>query len=238
MDKELVKIKGTGDGIKIYLDAVAPISDITTTLYDVLGRYRQFFSGGSCNVYVTGRELSTSDKMRFEAMIKASLPKCTIDFGDGSVSTERSEERTLELPPDFEEKAREEAEEGERFKLEAQDRALRNFKASRARFYQRDVRKGERLESDGHMVLMGNVEQGGKLTAEGNIIVFGKLYGSAHAGGRTVREAYVAAVDMRPEDIRIADEHAYFEKSNFTGGTAKAYLADGRIVGENLDICN
>ena len=34
MEKELIKLKGTIDGVKIYLDADSPISDIINSLYE------------------------------------------------------------------------------------------------------------------------------------------------------------------------------------------------------------
>ena len=233
LENEIIKLKGTGDGVKVYLDAQSSISDITSMLYEKLRQYRKFFGDGRCNIYFAGRELSPSDKMRLEAIVKAMLPEGEVNYGDGKrVKHEKNIEKTLELPMDIEEHITEESED-ESFK-QIKEVVTSNFKANRARFYEGIVRNGRTIESDGHLVLVGDVEKGARLVATGNIMVFGGLYGSAHAGSRGSDEAYVVALDCAPEDIKISTERVRFEKSEFRGGSKKAYLIDGRIVGEDF----
>ena len=76
MEKELIKLKGTADGVKIYLDSECEFSKLMNSLYEKIRQFRKFFGGGRCNIYVVGRELSTSDKMRLDAVITAMLPEC------------------------------------------------------------------------------------------------------------------------------------------------------------------
>ena len=75
MEKELIKLKGTADGVKIYLDSECEFSKLMNSLYEKIRQFRKFFGGGRCNIYVVGRELSTSDKMRLDAVITAMLPE-------------------------------------------------------------------------------------------------------------------------------------------------------------------
>lgn len=234
MEKEIIKLKGTGDGVKIYLDAGSPISDISGSLYEKLRQFRKFFGDGHCNIYFVGRELTASDKMCLEAIVKAMLPEGTVNYGERKkIGGENVIEKTLELPRDFEVNTRAEndKDENEPF-MRIKEVVTTNFKSSRARFYEGAVRGGKTVESDGHLVLVGDVEEDGRLTAVGNIIVLGSLRGSAHAGCMGNDDAYIIALDFLPADIRISKNHAYYEKSDFTGGAKKAYLFGDRIIAE------
>lgn len=237
LEKEIITLKGTGDGVRIYLSENSTISDITGSLYEKLRQFRKFFGDGHCNIYFAGRELAPSDKMRLEAIVSAMLPESTVNYGERKKVRENDAlEKTLELPSEIKEEAAIENDaDSETFK-EIKEVVTTNFKSSRARFYEGVVREGTRVESDGHLVLVGDVEKGGTVTAAGNIVVFGSLKGRAHAGCMGSDSAYVIALDMTPEDIKISSAHAYYEKERFQGGAKKAYLSDGRIECEDFRV--
>lgn len=67
------------------------------------------------------------------------------------------------------------------------------------------VRSGQVLQITGDLLLVGDVNPGGKIMATGNIFVMGKLRGIAHAGVNGNREAVIAAAYMAPSQLRIAD---------------------------------
>lgn len=234
MEKEIIKLKGAGDGVRIYLDASSSISEITNSLYDKLRQFRKFFGDGHCNIYFAGRPLTDSDKMRLEAIVKAMLPESTVNYGERrKMEKENIVEQTLELPKDFTEDVK--TEDDTPFR-EIRDVVTTNFKSSRARFYEGVVRGGRTVESDGHLMLVGNVEADGKVAAVGNVIILGKLHGQVEAGCMGNKDAYVIALDMAPSDIRIAGLHSYYDKNNFRGGSKKAYLAEDRIVTEDFTV--
>ena len=242
MEKELIKLKGTIDGVKIYLDADSPISDIINSLYEKLRQFRKFFGDGHCNIYFVGRELTASDKMRLEAVSGAMLPESTVNYGERKkVREENYIEKTLELPKELknEENAEQEQpseDDGEKSLEEIKEVVTTNFKSSRARFYEGVVRSGKTVESDGHLVLVGSVEEGGKIAAVGNVIVAGSLRGSVEAGCMGSDKAYVIAMDFAPTEVRIAKTRRSFEKDEFDGQNKakRAYLSDGFIYTEDF----
>lgn len=235
MEKEIIKLKGTGDGVRIYLDEQGTISDITGSLYEKLRQFRKFFGDGHCNIYFTGRELAPSDRMRLEAIVSAMLPESSVNYGEYKrVRDNDTIEKTLELPKEIHEEAAIEQEADAETFREIKEVVTANFKSSRARFYEGTVRGGKKVESDGHLVLVGDVEKDGALAAAGNIVVFGSIKGRVHAGCMGSDSAYVIALDMAPDDIKISGAHAYYEKENFRGGAKKAYLSEGRIVAEEF----
>lgn len=71
-------------------------------------------------------------------------------------------------------------------------------------FINNTIRNGQRIAYDGHIVIKGDVNRGGELVATGNIIVMGVLRGRAHAGSAGDTKAYVCALELIPQQLRIA----------------------------------
>lgn len=69
----------------------------------------------------------------------------------------------------------------------------------------RVIRSGQTLEVQGDLLLIGDVNPGGKVLAGGNIFIIGALRGSAHAGYYGNRKAIIAASVMKPLQIKIDD---------------------------------
>ena len=67
------------------------------------------------------------------------------------------------------------------------------------------VRSGQVLKVQGDLLLIGDVNPGGTVIAEGNIFILGALRGIAHAGSNGNRQAVIAASIMRPSQLRISD---------------------------------
>jgi len=79
---------------------------------------------------------------------------------------------------------------------------------SKANFHQGTVRSGEYLESPGDLLILGDVNPGAKVSAEGNIIIWGRLLGIAHAGSKGNSRATISALQLRPVQLRIAKKVA------------------------------
>lgn len=71
-------------------------------------------------------------------------------------------------------------------------------------FINNTIRNGQRIAYDGHIVVKGDVNRGGELVATGNIIVMGVLRGRAHAGSAGDTRACVCALELIPQQLRIA----------------------------------
>ncbi|RLL47963.1 septum site-determining protein MinC [Oceanobacillus piezotolerans] len=67
------------------------------------------------------------------------------------------------------------------------------------------VRSGQVLTVKGDLLLIGDVNPGGKVVSAGNIYIMGNLYGIAHAGVDGDRNAFIVASYMKPTQLRIAD---------------------------------
>jgi septum site-determining protein MinC len=75
-----------------------------------------------------------------------------------------------------------------------------------ALFLNKTLRSGTRIEFPGHVVVLGDVNPGAEVIAEGNIIIWGRVRGTLHAGARGERKAVICGLDLSASQLRIAGE--------------------------------
>lgn len=99
------------------------------------------------------------------------------------------------------------------------------------KYHRGSLRNGQRLEFDGSLVVLGDINPGAEIKATRNIIVLGQLRGMAHAGCQGTAEAFIAAVYMAPVQLRIADIITRFPDENKKGEKPAeyAFVQDGQI---------
>ena len=74
---------------------------------------------------------------------------------------------------------------------------------SETKFYKGSLRSGQRIEFEGSVVIIGDVNDGAEIIAEDNIVVLGALRGMAHAGAKGNEQAIIAARIIDSLQIRI-----------------------------------
>ena len=98
-------------------------------------------------------------------------------------------------------------------------------------FHKGTLRSGDHLQSDGDILLLGDVNPGALISADGDVMVWGRLRGTAHAGQHGEKQARIIALQLRPVQLRIADVVARGpEDQPQTGLVEQARLQDGEIV--------
>jgi septum site-determining protein MinC len=75
-----------------------------------------------------------------------------------------------------------------------------------ALFISKTIRSGTRIEYPGNIVIIGDVNPGAEVIAEGNVVVWGRVRGVIHAGVKGNRNAFICALDLSANQLRIADE--------------------------------
>lgn len=101
------------------------------------------------------------------------------------------------------------------------------------------VRSGQRIEYEGNILVMGDVNPGGEIIAAGDIVVLGKLRGTAHAGAKGDKLAEIFAFQIKPVQIRIAGVFTRApekerEKETRYFGPEVAKIRDDQIVVEKV----
>lgn len=76
---------------------------------------------------------------------------------------------------------------------------------SETKFHRGSLRSGQKLESEGSLVIIGDVNSGAEVMASDNIIILGTLRGLAHAGAKGNKQAIIAAGLIDTVQIRIAN---------------------------------
>jgi septum site-determining protein MinC len=92
------------------------------------------------------------------------------------------------------------------------------------------LRAGDHLEVAGSLLVLGDVNPGARVSASGDVRVWGRLRGSAHAGSQGDRSARIVALQLRPLQLRIADAVARGPEDLPPAGLAEqAELEEGII---------
>lgn len=72
-------------------------------------------------------------------------------------------------------------------------------------YLQTTVRSGVEVRHPGTVIICGDLNPGGTVIAAGDILVWGRLRGLAHAGAQGNRECRIFALEMQPTQLRIAE---------------------------------
>lgn len=81
----------------------------------------------------------------------------------------------------------------------------RDVGKSETTFHRGSLRSGQRLEVEGSIVVIGDVNSGAEVIAADNIAVIGNLRGLAHAGAKGNKDAVIAASNLDVVQIRISN---------------------------------
>ncbi len=76
---------------------------------------------------------------------------------------------------------------------------------SETKFHRGSLRSGQKMEVEGSLVVLGDVNSGAEVIASDNIVVLGSLRGLAHAGAKGNTQAIIAAGMLDTVQLRIAN---------------------------------
>lgn len=108
----------------------------------------------------------------------------------------------------------------------------REISISETKYHKGSLRSGQRLEYEGSLVVIGDVNDGAEVIAGDNIVVIGTIRGLAHAGAKGNKDACIAASSIESPQIRIAnviketprDEIVVLDKKTY------AYVENGKDI--------
>jgi septum site-determining protein MinC len=72
-------------------------------------------------------------------------------------------------------------------------------------YIRQTLRSGQCVSHKGHLVIIGDINPGAEVMADGDITVWGSLRGIAHAGIGGNTNAEIRAINLQPIQIRIAN---------------------------------
>ncbi len=108
-----------------------------------------------------------------------------------------------------------------------------NITDETALFLNKTLRSGTRVEFGGHMVVLGDVNPGAEIVADGSVLVWGKLRGAVAAGMNGHEDAVVCALDLFPTRLQLGKQSLDLADRRETGKPEVALLRNGVIVVEH-----
>lgn len=99
----------------------------------------------------------------------------------------------------------------------------------------RTLRSGQSVQYPGHVVIIGDVNPGAEVIAEGDIVVWGHLRGIVHAGAAGDETRCICALAFSPTQLRIGSRIARApdqRRARKKPGPERAYVSGDQIVVE------
>lgn len=88
-----------------------------------------------------------------------------------------------------------------------------DISVSETKYHRGSLRSGQKIETEGSIVILGDVNSGAEVIASENIVVLGNLRGLAHAGANGNKDAIIAAGMLDAVQLRIANVVKEIERS-------------------------
>lgn len=104
------------------------------------------------------------------------------------------------------------------------------IRSSETKFHRGSLRSGNKVEYEGSLVILGDVNAGAEVVAGDNVIVLGILRGLAHAGAKGNKKAIIAAAQIESPQIRIANVVKEMEKQDESQRKTYAYIEKEEII--------
>lgn len=192
---EKISIKGTKDGLVVTIGE-GEWPELINELTSHLQHEAAFFSGARTILDTGPRELATEHLRQLKGLFSANRMEI---LGIRTTAQRTAEAAAaLGIPT--------KAERGHA--VGSVPESNPDQEAEKALFIKRTIRSGQMVQYPGHITIIGDVNPGAQVVAGGDIIVWGRLKGTAHAGARGDDSAIVCALFLAPTQLRIGNHIA------------------------------
>jgi septum site-determining protein MinC len=192
---EKISIKGTKEGLIVTVGE-GEWSELVSELARHLQRKATFFSGAQAILDAGPRELAPEDLKHIKGLFSANqMEICGIRTTAPETALSAG---ALEIP------IRTEFDTASRPVLELRS----DQQAAKPLFVKRTIRSGQKVQHPGHVTIIGDVNPGAEVVASGDIIIWGRLRGTVHAGAQGDDSAIVCSLFLAPTQLRIGNHIA------------------------------
>ena len=176
MRSNYVSINLRKDEIVIKLDENAEQEQLVTALKKKLTELKKLYKDEKTPIRVTGKVLKNKEIDEIQDLIKEKID-VDIDFDTPKTLGLSGIKKTFD----------------------------KEIAMSETKFHRGSLRSGQRMETEGSLVILGDVNSGAEVVASENIVVLGALRGLAHAGAKGNKQAVIAAGLFDAVQVRIAN---------------------------------
>ncbi len=225
---DAITIKGIRDGLLISVTDAGDWPEASSSLFARIEQSVDFFRGAKVALALGPRPLSAADLGRLRETLSERGVALWAVLSDSPRTVESAQSLGLliALPATAPETKTRRA--AERADPEADPEETRE----EAVMVRRTLRSGRRVHHPGHVVVIGDVNPGAEIVAGGDIVVWGRLRGVAHAGAEGDTAAVVCALDLAPTQLRIASLIATSPERRGEPRPEVAKIKDGQITAE------
>lgn len=174
--KNCVSINLKRNEIVIKISEEAEIKDIIENLKKKLPELKKLYKDEKTPIKVTGKVLKNKEIDEIQILIKEKID-VEIEFDTPKTLGLHSIKKTFS----------------------------KKTEVSETKYFRGSLRSGQKMETEGSLVVLGDVNSGAEIVAGDNIIVLGVLRGLAHAGAKGNKQAIIAAGILDTVQIRIAN---------------------------------
>ncbi len=176
-------LKSYQKGLALHIRPEAEMEALLKELGEKFQSSRQFFGNVQVGLALSGKELTAVEEDAILDVIE--------ENSDLQIVCLIGEDERIQylLDEAFEETAPSEEESG----------------AADGQFYRGTLKKGQSLETEHSVIILGDVNPGARVFSRKDIIVLGALLGEAHAGvgGEEEEGHFVCALEFSPEKLKI-----------------------------------
>lgn len=184
-----VTIKSNKYGINLVLDADMSFADLIKAVVEKFKASANFFKNAKLAISFEGRHLSDDEQQQIIAVIEENTTIEILCIVESGTEQEAIMKEQVEA---FNEAVQKQCENVATVSVPEQ-------------FYRGTLRSGQVITSESSVTIIGDVNPGAKIIAQGNIVILGALKGNVHAGCTGDRSCFVFALDMQPIQIQIGD---------------------------------
>lgn len=215
-----IKIKGkTGGLFEIEIQPLSSYSDIRDAIQQKLAKNKDFFSGADAKVLISGKTLSDVQKKDLRRLFQMDYAITDVSFSDEAGEPVEKRSVTIKRVTN-----------NDRRGSDYVNLVSRNFFNAKSIFLTHTLRSGQRIECEGDVVVLGDVNDGAEVIAGGSIAVMGSLRGLVHAGAMGRSDVVVAANALMPKQLRISGKIAIFPENKPSDAPEIAEYKQGSIV--------
>ncbi len=200
--KNCITIQTKKDSVTIKISEEATQEEILKDLKKKLPELKKLYKDDTTPILITGKIIKNDEMDEIKEVIQGTL-QVEIEFDSPRILGLHGIKKTFN----------------------------KDIATSETQFHRGSLRSGQKIEYEGSLVILGDVNAGAEVLAGENIVVLGILRGMAHAGAKGNKEAIIAAASIESPQIRIANIVKEIERAEVREDLKTyAYIKDDTVM--------
>ncbi len=205
--------------LEIVMQPSSSYAEVKLAIGDKLSKNKGFFSGSDSKVLFSGKSLNETQKDELKRLMNEDYGISIVLFAD-EVKQKAQKPEPVVTAPDA----------GDKSDSGGVSIISKDYFNAKSVFVAHTLRSGQRVECEGDVVVLGDVNDGAEVIAGGSIAVMGTLRGLVHAGATGRLDVVVAANGLKPKQLRISGKIAVFPADKTADVPEIAEYKQGSIV--------